>query len=282
VYGGLSKKGGLLQATPGSNRRFENRDIVSAFVPTGFSDHYELTAALERRVSRSLSLLAAYTFSRTRDNLIGAAEPDPFDQLSPFPDALAGSDWTEGRSDFDVPHRVAATFEYKSTGANPVVVSARGRWRSGLPFTPGFRPGVDANGDGGGNNDPAFLDPGIADLAAGVTQVSCSQGLSGQFAERNGCREKAVLGLDLGVKVALPFAIGSGRRLALSADAINLLSTSTGVIDHALVLVNPSASLGAPVGGVYALPLMANPNFGAIQSRRGEPRLIRIGLGIEY
>ena len=282
VYGGLAKRGGLLQATPGSNRRFEGFDIVSAFVPTGYSDHYELTAALERRVSRSLSVVASYTFSRTTDNLVGAVEPDPFDQLSPFPDGLGGNDWTDGRSDFDVPHRVAATFEYKSTGTNPVVVSARGRWRSGLPFTPGFRPGVDANGDGGGNNDPAFLDPDVPDLAAALSRVSCSQGLTGQFAERNGCREKAVLGLDLGVKVALPFAMGSGRRLALSADAINLVSTSTGVIDHALVLVNPSASLGAPVGGVYTLPLVANPNFGAIQSRRGEPRLIRIGLGIEY
>ena len=282
VYGGLAKQGGLLQATPGSNRRFESFDIVSAFVPTGYSDHYELTAGLERRVSRALSVLASYTFSRTRDNLVGAAEPDPFDQLSPFPDGLGVNDWTEGRSDFDVPHRLAATLEYRSAGANPVVVSARGRWRSGLPFTPGFRPGVDANGDGGGNNDPAFLDPGVADLATALAQVSCSQGAGGQFAERNGCREKAVLGLDLGVKVALPLAIGSGRRLALSADAINLLSTGTGVIDRALVLLNPAAPLGAPIGGVYSLPLVANPNFGTIQSRRGEPRLIRIGLGIDY
>ena len=55
-----------------------------------------------------------------------------------------------------------------------------------------------------------------------------------------------------------------------------------GIIDRALVLVDPNAALGPPVGGVYALPLVANPNFGTIQSRRNEPRLIRIGFGIDY
>jgi hypothetical protein len=278
VFGSLIKQGGLLQAEPGSNRRFDEFDLVSALVPTGFTDHYEITGALERRVSRDMSLIASYTFSRTRDNLVGRLEADPYDQISPFPGGLNGADWSEGRSDLDIPHRAAATLEYRSRGTRPLTLSARGRFRSGLPFTPGFRAGVDANADGGGNNDPAFLDAG---LAAQLGQASCSQGASNQFAERNGCREKAVVGLDLGLKMLFALGGAGGRALALHVDALNVVSSSTGIIDRALVLVNPGAPLGLS-GGQYALPLTANPNFGKILSRRGEPRLLRVGLGIEY
>ena len=141
VFGSLNKQGGLVHPAPGSNRRFESFDLVSALVPTGFSDHYELTAALERRVSRALSILASYTFSRTRDNLVGALEPDPLDQLSPFPDGLEGSDWTEGRSDLDVPHRLAATLEYRSSGRTPVVRRGPGTVALGATLHAGIPPG---------------------------------------------------------------------------------------------------------------------------------------------
>ncbi len=280
VFGALVKQAGLLQAETGSNRRFEEFDLVSGLVPTGFTDHYEVTASLERRVLRDLSLLASYTFSRTRDNLVGRLEADPYDQLSPFPGGLAGADWDEGRSDLDVPHRAAATLEYRSAGRAPLTLSARWRWRSGLPFTPGFRPGVDANADGGGNNDPAFLDAGLNSLPALLANGSCSQTAANQFAERNGCREKAVQSLDLGLKVLLPFG-SAASRLALHLDALNVVASTTGVVDRALVLVDPGVTLGT-AAGVYSLPLIANPNFGAILARRGEPRLVRVGLGIEY
>ncbi|HET9275522.1 MAG TPA: hypothetical protein VFN96_05565, partial [Gemmatimonadales bacterium] len=243
VYGVLVKQGGLLSAEPGSNRRFTPFDLVSGFVTTGFSDHYEVTASAERRISSGLALIGSYTFSRTRDNRVGLLAPDPMDQLSPFPETLNGVDWDEGRSDLDIPHRVAATLEYRTRGATPVILNARWRWRSGLPFTPGFRAGVDPNADGGGNNDPAFLDAGIADLATYYGQASCTQSVSNQFAERNSCREQAVHGLDLGVRLTLPVAVGEGRRLSLEVDALNVAASTTGVIDRALVLVDPAAVL---------------------------------------
>jgi hypothetical protein len=282
VFGELVQQGGMVSAAPGSNRRFDNYDQVSALVPTGFSDNYEVTASLQRRVNRALSILASYTFSRTRDNIVGALEPDPADQLSPFPDGSGPAGWDEGRSDFDVPHRFAGTLEYKSVGQTPVTVAARYRWRMGLPYTPGFRAGVDANGDGGGNNDPAFLDAGITGLSTAVAGQSCADAAIGAFAPRNSCREGSVQSLDLRLSVALPVRAGGDRRLALTVDAFNVVSTATGLVDRALVLVNPAGTIGGQGTTSVTLPLLVNPRFGTLLSRRGEPRVLRIGLGIDY
>jgi carboxypeptidase family protein len=205
VYGSLVQQGGLISAAPGSNRRFADFDLVSGLAPTGFSDYYEVTALAERRSPSGLSLAASYTYSRTRDNLTGALEPDPADQLNPFPQGIAGADWSEGRSDLDVPHRFAGSAEYRSRGRSPVTVGARWRYRSGLPFTPGFRPGVDVNGDGGGRNDPAFLDAAVSGLSAALAAGRC-EAAAGDFAKRNSCREPSVNGLDLYLALGLPVA----------------------------------------------------------------------------
>ncbi|HJR34264.1 MAG TPA: TonB-dependent receptor, partial [Gemmatimonadales bacterium] len=190
VYGTLVKQGALITAAPASNRLFDTYDLVSGLAPTGFVDHYEVSASLDRRVSRGLSLGAGYTYGRTTDNLVGLLQADPADQLDPFPEGIpGGGDWSSGRSDLDVTHRLAATAEYRSTGTRPLVVGARWRWRSGLPFTPGFRPGVDLNGDGGGNNDPVRVEQGGLPNCAGAA--------GGDFAPRNSCRAGSVQALDL-------------------------------------------------------------------------------------
>ncbi|HEV8600382.1 MAG TPA: carboxypeptidase regulatory-like domain-containing protein [Gemmatimonadales bacterium] len=282
VFGTLVKQGGMLSAEPGSNRRFSGFDQVSALAPTGFSDNYEVTASLDRRVTRGLSFNASYTFSHTRDNLVGALEPDPADQLSPFPEGIGVAGWDESRSDLDIPHRVAATLEYRTAGATPVSVAARYRWRMGIPFTPGFRSGVDANGDGGGNNDPAFLDAGIPGLNEALTRASCGDALVGAFAPRNSCREESLQSLDLRLSVALPVKASGDRRVALTVDAFNVVSSKTGLVDRALVLVNPNQALGGQGTAAVTSPLFGNPRFGTLLSRRGEPRVVRIGLGIDY
>lgn len=280
VYGTLVKQGGLVAPNPGSNRRFTEFDLVSALAPTGFSDHYEFTAALERQVSRSLSLLASYTYSKTEDNLVGLLAVDPADQLSPFPEGLAGADWDRGRSDLDVPHRFAATAEYRSEGRTPIALLARYRWRSGLPFTPGLRYGVDLNGDGGGGNDPAFVDAGVGNVQQALSAASCQVALNA-FAARNSCRAEAVQGLDLGLRIGVPFG-ALGSRLVVTVDAFNVISSEIGVVDRALFLVDPAGALGNTSSRTVTVPLIANGNFGTLASRRGEPRLVRIGLGIEY
>ena len=280
VYGTLVQQGGLVSPAPGSNRRFDDFDLVSALAPTGYVDHYEVTALLERRVARGISINASYTYSKTTDNLVGSLQADPADQLDPFPDGLpGGGDWSAGRSDLDVPHRVAARVEYQSSGRTPIVLGARWRWRSGLPYTPGFRPGVDLNGDGAGNNDPVYVDQSVSALFSGA---GCSAAAAGTFALRNSCREKGVQALDLRLAIGLPMRLGGGGRLWASVDALDLVSSETGVVDRAAVLIDSSGSLATGTGGTVTIPFIPNPNFGKLLSRRVEPRLLRFGLRVDY
>ena len=281
VYGRLQQAGGFVAAVPGSNRRFSDFDLVSGLSPTGASDYYELTATVERRLSEDFSLFAAYTYSKTTDDLVGARALDPADRLSPFPNGQDGADWDQGRSDFDVPHRFAATAQYRSAGRLPVTVAGRYRVRSGLPFTPGFRPGVDANADGAGNNDPAFLNSAVTGLSEALTAGGCAGGLVNQFAERNSCREKMQQALDLHVSVGLPIASQVGR-LLLQVDAFNIVGTATGVIDRAALLIDPNGTVVTDGAGNVTLPLVANPHFGSLLARRGQPRVVRVGLRMEY
>lgn len=281
VFGRLEKLGGFVAAVPGSNRRFSDFDLVSGLSPVGFNDHYEVTASLERRISEALSVAASYTYSKTTDNLLGARAADPADQLSPFPGGLDGVDWDRGRSDFDVPHRLGATAEYHRGGSRPVSVAVRYRLRSGLPFTAGFRPGVDVNGDGAGNNDPVSLGSGLSGLAEVLAAGGCPSGLGGQFVERNGCREKIHQGLDLRLALGLPVST-NGRPVVLEVNAFNVVATATGVIDRAALLVSSSGALTTDGAGNVTLPLTVNSRFGSLLARRGEPRVVRIGLRMDY
>jgi hypothetical protein len=280
VFGTLVQQGGLVTAAPGSNHRFDKFDQVSGLAPTGYVDHYEVTATIEHHATRGLTLDASYTYGKTTDNLVGLLAADPADQLDPFPGGLpnGGGDWSVGHSDLDVPHRVAASAQYRATGKTPIGVGARWRWRSGLPYTPGFRPGVDLNADGGGNNDPVFVDQ---TLESALSSGGCSV-VAGSFAERNSCRGKSVQALDLSVSVGLPVKISGGGSLRLTIDGFNVVSSKTGIVDRAVLLIDPAQSLSAGGNGRVTVPLVANSNFGSLLSRRVEPRLIRFGLRMEY
>ena len=157
-------------------------------------------------------------------------------------------------------------------------MAARGRWRSGLPFTPGFRNGVDVNGDLAGNNDP--VQAGSVPAAAGGF-ATCDGGTVGGFAARNSCREKSVGSLDLRLTVNLALR-GGGSSLAFTVDAFNVVSSATGLVDRAAMLIDPAKTLTIGANGGVTLPLSANPRFGSLLARRGEPRLVRFGLRVEY
>jgi hypothetical protein len=146
-----------------------------------------------------------------------------------------------------------------------------------LPFTPGFRPGVDANADGSGGNDPAFLDPALPGMASLLGQNQCLKPQSGEFAERNSCREAGNHALDLSLAVGLPIR-SLGGRLELLVDVFNLAATTTGVVDRAVLLVDPGGTLTTDALGNVTLPLIANRRFGKLLSRRTEPRMLRFGL----
>lgn len=281
VFGTLDQQGALLFAQGTSNRRFTGFDLVSALIANGYSDYYEFNAMVERRAARGLGLSASYTYSQTKDNVLYGLSGDPADQLSPFPDRLNGVEWEKGRSDFDVPHRVMLSAEWRSVGKYPVTIGARYRWRSGLPFTAGFQPGVDANADGSGSNDPAFLGdpasvPGLQQL---VAANGCLNASVGGFAERNACREAGVHSVDVRLAVGIPLG-KRGDVLALTVDAFNVAGSATGLVDRAAVLVDPFRSITTDGQGRVVLPLVANPNFGKLLVHRTEPRVIRVGLRV--
>ncbi len=281
VFGTLIQQGGLLVAAPGSNRRLPGFDLVSALAPTGFADYYEAGVALEQRRATGLSFGAGYRFSRARDNWLRSWTGDPADELSPFPGDRPGDEWAEGRSDFDVPHRVQAWAELRLGSRVPVTLGARYRYRSGLPYTPGFRPGVDANADGSGNNDPAFVDPSIPGIPALIARHGCLKDQVGDLAARNSCRSDGVHALDLNLVIGLPVR-SLGGRIEFTLDAFNVVGTPSGVVDRALVLVDPQGSVTDDGQGNLTLPLIANPHFGRLQSRRNENRIVRVGLRLGY
>jgi hypothetical protein len=279
VYGTLVQQGSLLAASPGSNRRFAGFDVVSALNADGFSDYWGATVSLERMVLHGLNLMASYTFSRTTDNWLGARGGGPDAQLSPFPGGLSGSDWTSGRSDFDVPHRVELGAEVAFPGR--LRIGLLYQYRSGHPFTPGFRNGVDANGDGSASNDPAFVDNQVTGMNAVVAQWDCLRTQIGRFAARNSCRTSAVQNLNARLVVALA-RIG-GYPTELVVDALNILQSNVGIVDQALYLVDRTKTLTtSPLTGVVTVPLIANPNFGKLLVRQTGAQVLRAGIRVSY
>jgi len=275
VHGELTQYGSLLAAVPGSNRRFSDYDRVWALEPTGYSDYWGLTASMERARQEGLSFWASYTYSETTDNWPGAAGSVPETQLSPFPDRTQG-DWRDGRSDLDVPHRASLGAEW---GVGGVRVGALVRVRSGLPFTPGFRDGVDANGDGAWGNDPAFVSDTVSGAADVIAGSSCLRGRIGRFAERNSCRSQAVASLDARLSVRVFTLLGAPVEVVV--DGLNLVSTDDGVVDRALYLVDATRAVSTS-GGVVNVPLVANPNFGKLLVRRSPGSAVRAGLRVNF
>jgi len=278
IYGTLQQFGAMLVATPGSNRRFSEFDRVWAIDPSGFSDYWGMTVSFERLREQGLSLWASYTYSRTTDNAPGLWGTVPDAQLSPFPNAAGGADWRDGRSDLDVPHRATVGAEWSS---GPIKLGALVRYQSGAPFTPGFRDGVDANGDGASGNDPAFVSDTVSGAAAVLGKWSCLRQQLGQFAARNSCRGPAIASVDARLVVRLLAVLGAPAELVV--DGVNLVSTNEGIVDRALYLVDPSRTMTTnAVTGVVTVPLIANPNFGKLLIRRSAGAGLRAGLRFNF
>jgi hypothetical protein len=239
-----------------------------------------MTASLERDVGGPFAFFARYTYSRTTDNWLSGAGGGPEAQLTPFPE-LDESDWLEGRSDFDLPHRLAAAAELRVPGGLQPRFAAVYRLRSGYPFTPGFRQGVDVNGDGSGSNDPAFVDEAISGTADLARNWGCVRAQMERFAERNACRGGMVHSLDGRFSLSLPSATGVSGEIFV--EALNLLHSPLGEPDRALYLIDAGGSLVEnPTTGVIRLPLITNPDFGKPLSRIDAGRTLRIGLQLAF
>jgi hypothetical protein len=274
VWGTLEQFGAMIVAVPGSNRRFTEFDNVWTLFSSGYVDHKHATLSFEHRGSGGLSFNASYTWSETEDNLVGQLSADPADRSVVLGIGVGDDAWDVGTSDLDITHRFAARAAYQM--GSGITIAGRWRWRSGLPFTPGFRDGVDANGDGSVRNDPVSQQA-VAGLSNHLQDAGCAAP-TGDFAARNSCRAGAVQALD--AELSVPLAVGS-RRLHFTLSAFNLVSTATGVVDRAAVLVDPDGTITTDANGRLVLPLVLNDNFGQLLSRRNDPRTIRIGLRVE-
>ena len=274
LYGQLQQVGTLLAAVPGSNRRFGGFDAATAIEATGFSEFTAVTAGVERVVPTGLSYGAHVTYSSTTDNIASA-----YDALAPLPLGPGGREWSEGIADTDAPLRVIVAGEWSATASGAFRLGFVYRLRSGTPFTPGFREGVDANGDGVAGNDPVWIDAAMPGMQTLIDAGDCLDGATGAYAERNSCRGVWTHRLDL--RAAFRLANLAGGPLDLVIDAIDALPGTSGRIDRALYLVDRTGTLtNNTITGVTTVPLVVNPNFGQLVSDRSAGVLFRVGLRI--
>jgi hypothetical protein len=281
VYGTLVQQGSLITVEPLSNRRFPSFGLVSALNADGNSKYWGATASIERHQGEWLNLIAAYTISWSEDDWLSAVGGGPERQLNPFPGGLGGTDWSESRSDLDAPHSAVVGAEaILPAGLARARLGLVYRYSSGQRFTPGFRAGVDVNGDGSGLNDPAFVDPELIGMQELVAQWDCLADQVGQFAERNSCVGPGMHRLD--ARFALGVAKTQGWTLEVIADALNLLDTDIGARDAALLLIDRAGSIEENLDGSLTLPLAVNPNFGEVLARRSSGRALRLGLRIGF
>jgi hypothetical protein len=253
---------------------------VSALDPDGYSDYRGVTLGLEHPMGRFVRVSAAYTYSETSDNWLGGSYGGPYAELSPFPDSLATTDWADSRSDLDVPHRLAVGLELAPLGPRGFSLAALYRYRSGLPFTPGFAPGLDVNGDGSAN-DPAYVDDALPGMADVLAAWPCLRSQVGRFSERNACRDRDHRSLDLRLGLG-PVTMG-GHPVEIWIEATNLLEPEEAIRDRALYLVDAAAPLVTdPATGRVTVPLAVNPRFGMPIGYRGTGRTLWFGLRVGY
>jgi hypothetical protein len=267
LFGTLTQVGALLTAVPGSNRRFAGYDAVWALQSNASSNYWGATAGIHGVDVGPLELMASYTHSSASDNWPSAW-------------ALPSGAWAPGLSvgaqgpaDYDVPDRVVLGAELH--GPLGLRLAGLYRYRSGLPFTPTFPAGVDANADGSVGNDPAFVDAGVTGMSDLLSRFPCLSSQQGQFVTRNSCRAPGVHSLDARASLGL-FRLG-GSQLQATFDGVNLLQSSTGFVDAALLQLNPAGSI---TGG--RVPYVANPHFGASLAPQLSGRVFRVGLTLNW
>jgi len=278
VFGELTSPGGVVQPVPGSNRRFPEFGTVWALTADGWSDYEGVDVSLEHATPWA-ELFGTYTYSDTEDNLVGLASGIVDARVGPNLEGVSDRRWQSGTSDLDVPHRAVVGARTELEIGRGIGLAALYRFRSGLPFTPRFAPGLDVNGDGSGRNDPALV-PDTPEIAALARSRGCVRRAIGRLADRNGCRGPDLHTFDARIDLVLVEIGGAPARLVV--EGLNLLDADAGLRNDVLLL--PAGESG-PVGDASDPALFAstavNPRFGERLRGAGTGRRVRIGFRLD-
>jgi hypothetical protein len=234
----------------------------------GNSEYESLQFSFRRRFSARLSMLAAYTFSKSIDDT-SSFLPVPSDQN--FPQDSHNYRLERALSSYDMPNRATVAFVYQLPGASRWTrnfeVSSIITAQSGQPFTPTLSGDNSNTGNTGGNfgvdrpnvvGNPSLANPSPQEwfnVNAFAVPAQYTWGNAG----RNILRGPGLATMDLSLRRS--FSMREGMRLTAEAQSFNLFNR---------------ANFGQP-DAVADVPL----TFGRIFSA-GAPRQIQFALRLAF
>ena len=287
LYGEVVQDDGVVSVRPGSDRRFNDFDVVSALESDGWSTWWGLTLGVTAGDGNPLEMAASYTFSRTEDNVPGGSEGWPVTVMGSPGVESSRPAWVEGRSDLDVPHRATVSGTLRLLDQPGIRIGALYNIHSGRPFTPTVRDLLhtrDMLSGGTGlasvAGPPISVPSGIDGLGAITSRWPCLNELTTGSRDRNTCRTDTVH--DFSIRFGVDLRSGAGWRLSLDVDALNLLDHGLVIPDPAVFVVDGSGQLSPVADGRLNLPVKVNPDFGEPLVRLSPGRSLRIGLGLRY
>jgi hypothetical protein len=262
-----------------ARRPIQGYQFIQSAFDGGEASYDALQVKVERRYSRGLYLLNAFTWSRARDNASGHLETANGDNSRVnYRDVEA--EW--GISGYNQPLNNTTTVVWElpfgrdrryANDLHPVVDGILGGWRltainlmaSGLPVNlsyspnatfqvsaaPTYRPNLVGDPYGDRTIDNYFNRDNV------VIPTDSSQPFGN--APRNVARGPAIFLLDLGLHKA--FGLGAGTRLEFRIEAFNVLNKT---------------NFGAPNGN------RSSADFGTIRTLATPPRQIQLGLKLYF
>ena len=282
IFGEVIQEDGLVAIRPGSDRRFQGFDVVSALESDGWSTWSGVTLGIRHSAGEDRSLRASYTWSTLEDNV-------PLSEAG-WPRMVRerlGSDgeepaWLTGDSDLHRPHHLQVSGSLRLPGVPGVTLGGVYSAKSGRPFTPTVRDLLGADPTALMGLHPILIPEDLVELTAPLDgNWPCLGNLRRGELRRNSCRMGSVHFLDARATVSLPAP--EGQRWHLSVDVFNLLDSGDEIPDGALFLVDGAGSVGEGLAGDrIRLPVVLNPGFGQPLFRNSPGRSLRVGLTMRF
>ncbi len=245
---------------------------VKELADAGNSNYHSLQVTLDKRLSKSFSVLAFYTFSKAIDDesvntQFTISNPNPFDNR-----------FNRGVSDYDVPHnfRLSGVYNVPTLNAAPKALRLLvGGWslsnimdiRSGLPFS--ITSGRDNSFTGIGlDRADLYRNPALPSdrpksefLARYFDPQAVTFNAPGTFGNspRNFLRGPAFFNIDASVQKSFP--LRERVHFTLRGEFFNLLN---------------HANFGLPGSNV------ASPNTLGVISSANEPRILQLGARVTF